>query len=105
MRFALLVIVIILSLLFVPTAGAQVAAPSPAIVTLKVQGIDYARQGWTNRQPLLAGTLVTSTDVIFPQRSASLLVMCPDGNLHEFLQSELIANTVLNCPVNAAAYI
>ena len=104
MRFVLLVIVIILSLLVVPPAGAQVAAP-PAIVTLKVQGIDYARQGWTNRQPLLAGTLVTRTDVIFPQRSASLLVMCPDGNLHEFLQSELIANTVLNCPVNASAYI
>jgi hypothetical protein len=100
-----LLIIVCLCLLPASTAAAQRSVPLPAIVVLKVEGkIEYEREGWINYQPLLPGAIISPADLIYPHR-ATLLVMCPDGSTHEFLQSELLPNAAVNCPTKPAAYI
>ena len=101
----LLLIIVCLCLLPAPTVAAQGRLPSPAIVVLKVEGkIEYEREGWIDYQPLLPGALISPADLIYPHR-ATLLVLCPDGSTHEFLQSELLPNAAVNCPARPSAYV
>ncbi len=99
-RLALLAIVTALGMVL-PTVSplqAQNNTALPAITILKVSGqIAFTRRGWINQQPLVSGTLMMVSDLIFPQE-ATLLVMCPNGTAHEFLPSDLVPNATINCP-------
>ena len=78
---------------------------APPILVLKIDGkVEFTREGWTAHQIVIAGTLILPTDLIFPQ-DATLLVMCPDGTVREFLSTDLIPNSHLTCPGNTADYI
>jgi hypothetical protein len=98
-------VLILVFVLGTTSSYAQDTPSDPAIVVLKIQGkIDFTRQGWVSHQAIAAGTLISPTDLIFPQ-DATLLVMCPDSSVREFLPSDLIPNSRINCPANPADYV
>ncbi|MCA9892199.1 MAG: hypothetical protein KC615_04415, partial [Anaerolineae bacterium] len=88
------VIVFILLLIGVGYVQAQ-----EGIVILDVvEGdIQYARLGWQSAQDLLPGTIVTTTDLMYPQDS-TLLVLCSNGNTQVFFPADLRPDQPLQCP-------
>jgi hypothetical protein len=100
-----LILLVVIVVMIASTVAAQEGAP-PAIVVLNVEGdMAFARADWNSAQPLRAGTLINTDDLVFPDKGAALLVMCPDGNVRDFVPGELLPNDVVYCPTDPASYV
>jgi hypothetical protein len=87
------------------TSVAQNLVTSAGVVVLEINNdMTHIHSGW--RQPLVvqAGTTLTVDDLVFPQ-ATSLLVLCPDGSLKDFVPGELFANDKLTCGVPREDYV
>lgn len=72
-------------------------SPPPGIVILEIDGeVEYARPDWSKTQRLLPGTIINTSDLVFPI-DATIMVLCPDGNLRHFTPPQLPPNTVIQC--------
>jgi hypothetical protein len=99
-RYVLLVFVL-LSIISLPSTLAQDSNSLSGSVVLALDGeISHMREGWKLPAPIQVGSFIGWNDVVFPGE-ANLLILCPDGNIEDFVAGELFVdeNDKLNCEV------
>lgn len=92
--------VFLLLLFILPISAQEESEPRLPVTILVIEGhVEYRRPGFTESQVLLPGSQLWPTDIIFPNEAsqASLLVLCPEGNVRRFLSMELVGNSYLRC--------
>ena len=103
MRTVIIIALLVIGL--IPALGqAPVGSSSGSFVLHIDNPMQHIRPGWQVPAVVQAGTFISTNDLIFPERT-SLLVLCPDGRLRDFLPSELFPNDKLNCEVSPENYI
>ncbi len=103
MRKVLVIALLIIGLM--PVFGQAPDASDAGSFVLHINNpMQHIRPGWQAPVGVQAGTFISTNDLIFPEQT-SLLVLCPDGSLRDFLPSELYPNDKLNCEVSPENYI
>lgn len=105
MRRFVILLVLLLILIGTQPMSAQSSTPLVGSVVLSVENpMSHIRAGW--RAPILvqAGTFISVDDLVFPDNT-TLLVLCPDGSLQDFLPGQLLPNDKINCAVPRERWI
>jgi len=96
---------LVMSLTAALPTGAQNLSSGAGAVVLEIENeMSYIREGWQQPVMVQAGTILDVDDLVFPQ-DTSLLVLCPDGKLKDFVPGELFPNDKLNCAVPRENYV
>ncbi len=99
MRKYLLLLTLLCNFLWTQPNTAQTSTSVAGTVVLNIENrMDYTRTGWQVSLAVQAGTFLSVEDLVFPQ-TTSLIVLCPDGSLKDFVPSELFPNDKINCDV------
>lgn len=97
-RYSLLIFLLVTSMWIQPIVAQSTISLAGSIILNIHNEMSYLRPGWKTPLQAKVGNFLSVEDLVFPQNT-SLLVLCPDGSLKDFVSGELFPNDKLNCAV------